>query len=100
MLVYPQLDTGALIQYPVRRRHRLRTIMNSLADGSKIKLEDPGAETLEWRLQYSGLSDAEMDRLQQFHAAAEGTLNSFLFVDPTANLFARSDELGHSVWTT
>jgi hypothetical protein len=100
MLVYPQLATGALSQFPVLRRHRLRTVVNSAADGTVVKLADPGAETMEWQLQYTGLSDSELAALLQFHAAAEGTLNSFTFVDPTANLLAWSNDFGNAVWDT
>jgi hypothetical protein len=98
MLVYPQLATGALSQFPVLRRHRLRTLVNTAADGTVVKLADPGAETVEWQLQYTGLSDAELAALVQFHVAAEGTLNSFTFVDPTANLLAWSNDFSNAVW--
>jgi hypothetical protein len=57
-----------------------------MADGRSIGLADPFGEVVEWRLEYSELSDDEIQTLEQFFAAAEGTLNSFLFVDPMANL--------------
>jgi len=98
MLVYPQLATGALSQFPVARRHTLRTLVNTAADGTVIKLADPGAETLEWQLNYAALSDAELATLQQFFCAAEGTLQTFTFLDPTANLLMWSDELSNENW--
>jgi len=99
MLVFPQLTTGALIQFPVRKLRRKRTITNTLGDMSTIKLADPYGETVEWRLEYSGLSDRELMNLQQFHLAAEGSLNTFTFLDPTANLLAWSDQLNNAVWS-
>src|SRR5664279_3315904 len=98
MLVYPQLATGALSQFPIVKHHRLRNIVNTTQDGSSVKLADPGAETVEWQLNYTGLSDAELADLQQFCLAAEGSLNSFSFVDPTANLLAWSNDLNNAVW--
>ena len=98
MLVYPQLATGALSQFPVQKRRRLRTVVNTSLDGRAIKLADPGAEITEWQLAYAGLTDAEVAALQQFFAAAEGTLNSFTFLDPTGNLFAWSDQLDNAAW--
>jgi hypothetical protein len=98
MLVYPQLQTGALCQFPIRKRHRVRTVINQAADGSCIKLADPAAELTEWQLNYAGLTDNEIDELQQFFSAAEGTLNGFTFLDPTANLFALSDQLDAADW--
>jgi hypothetical protein len=98
MLVYPQLPSGALTQFPVQRRHQVRTLLNRAADGSVVKLADPGAETVQWQLKYSALTDAELAALLQFFTAAEGTLNNFTFVDPTANLLAWSTDLTNSVW--
>jgi hypothetical protein len=98
MLVYPQLSSGALTQYPTRKRRHVRTIVNSVADGTQVKLADAGAESVEWQLQYRGLSDAEMEALLLFHAAAEGTLHSFTFVDPTANLLSASGNLAGDNW--
>jgi len=99
MLVYPQLASGALSQFPVQKKRRQRTVVNTGADGSTIKLADaPGGYT-EWSLEYTQLSDGELAELQQFFAAAEGTLNPFTFLDPTSNLLAWSDQLGNAVWT-
>jgi hypothetical protein len=98
MLVYPQLATGALSQFPVHKRRRLRTVVNTSLDGRPIKLPDPGAEITEWQLAYAGLTDDEVAALQQFFAASEGALNSFTFLDPTANLFAWSDKLDNAAW--
>jgi hypothetical protein len=99
MLVYPQLASGALTQFPVQKRRRMRTIMNVLADRTAIKLADPQGEITEWQLQYTGLSDDEVTALQQYFAATEGCLNIFTFLDPTANLFAWSDQLTNAAWT-
>ena len=98
MLTYPQLSSGALMQFPVRKRRQLRTVVNTAADGSSIKLADPNAETSQWSLSYAQLTDAEVGALQQFFTDAEGTLNAFTFIDPTANLLAWSDHLDNAVW--
>src|SRR5579871_3778457 len=98
MLVYPQLTTGAVSQFPVTKRRHLRTVVNRAADGSTVKFADPNGEYTEWILSYSQLSDSEISALEQFFIAAEGTLNSFTFLDPTANLLAWSDRLDNPVW--
>ena len=98
MLVYPQLPTGALSQFPIKKRRHLRTIVNTAADGSSVKLADAPSEHTQWTLEYTQLSDAELTSLQQFFAAAEGTLNAFTFLDPAANLLAWSDHLDNAVW--
>jgi len=98
MLVYPQLGTGALSQFPVRKQHRTRTVANRAADGSSIKLADPTGEITEWQLPYAELSDGELSALEEFFAAAEGTLQSFTFLDPIGNLLAWSGKLDNNVW--
>ncbi len=98
MLVYPQLPSGALTQFPVQRHHQMRTLVNTAADGTVVKLADVWAETIEWQLQYEALSDTELSQLQQFFLAAEGSLNNFTFVDPTGNLLAWSGDFSNAVW--
>ena len=100
MLVFPQLTTGALTQYPVQKKHRLRTIANLLGDGSAIKLADPLSEVTEWQLQYTDLSDEEASTLRLFFESTEGSLRTFTFLDPADNLFAWSDHLDHAAWTS
>lgn len=92
-MTYPQLT-----QYPVVKRRTLRTVVNRAADGSAVRLADPAGAAIAWELQYNGLSDQELATLEQFFASAEGTLNGFTFLDPTANLLAESGALDHAVW--
>jgi Conserved hypothetical protein 2217 (DUF2460) len=91
--VYPQLT-----QFPVVKRRRMRTVVNRSADGRTVRLADLPGETTEWQLQYAELSDDEAATLRNFFAAAEGTLNGFTFLDPTANLLAWSGKLDEAVW--
>jgi len=100
MAAYPQLESGALSQFPVQKKRRVRTVVNLAADGSMIKLADPAAEVTEWLLTYTDLSDAETAALRAFFKAAEGTLNAFTFLDPAGNLLAWSDQLDNAVWQT
>jgi hypothetical protein len=74
-------------------------VVNRAADGSVVKLADPVGGVMEWTLRYSGLSDDEIAALESFFAEAEGTLNSFTFADPVANLLAWSGDFSNAVWT-
>jgi hypothetical protein len=49
-------------------------------------------------LRYRGLSDAELQKLEEFFTEAEGDLNGFTFVDPSANLLACTEELNDERW--
>jgi len=93
-LVYPQLS-----QFPIRKQKRVRTVVNRLADGRTIKLPDPAASVTEWSLTYRDLTDQDASALQAIFVAAEGRLNGFTFLDPTANLLAWSDRLDDAAWT-
>ena len=99
MLIYPQLSNGALAQFPITKRRRLRTVVNMLADSTSIKLPDTYGAITEWELKYASLSDGELLALQQFFAASEGSLNLFTFLDPTANLLSWSNQLNNAVWS-
>ena len=98
MNIYPQLVTGTMSQFPIVKQRRWRTVVNAAADGSSIKLADPTGAIIGWRLQYTNLSDTEMAALQQFFTAMEGSLNSFTFMDPAANLLAWSEDLTNAAW--
>ena len=98
MLAYPQLESGALSQYPVLKTRRARTVINRAPDGSTIRLADPAGEITEWVLTYEDLSDSEATALRAFFDAAEGTLQGFTFLDPAGNLLAWSGELDDEAW--
>jgi hypothetical protein len=98
MQAYPQLASGALSQFPVRKIRHSRTVVNRAADGSTIKLADPAAEVTEWVLTYTDLTDEEAIALETFFETMEGTLNGFTFLDPAGNLLAWSDQLDNEAW--
>ena len=98
MSVYPQLLTGALAQFPITTRLDARTCVNSLGDGSSIRIADLDGASTVWELQYAGLTDSEAAALEQFYEACEGSLSGFTFVDPAGNLLGWSEDLSNPVW--
>jgi len=98
MPIYPQLQTGALSQYPVGKTRRQRTVVNEAPDGSTVRLSDAAGGVTEWALQYEGISDSETAALEQLFADLEGSLQGFTFLDPCANLLAWSGRLDADVW--
>jgi len=98
MLYFPQLPSGAIGQFPVKKRISQRTIVNQVPDGHTVKLADTGAELVQWQLAYQNLADSEIEILRQFFSACEGKLNGFTFVDPVGNLLAWSEALSQPVW--
>jgi hypothetical protein len=99
MLYFPQLSTGAMGQYPIQKRRRSRTVLNESLDGSRIKLADASAASVEWVLGFQTLTDSERDALAQFHGTVEGRLLDFTFLDPADNLLCWSEKLDETVWS-
>ncbi len=99
MLYFPQLASGATVQYPFVKQRIQRTISNSLPGGNVLKLLDPGGARVEWELTFESLNDEERIRLEEFFSAAEGRLNDFTLLDPAQNLLVWSEDLQAAAWT-
>lgn len=98
MPCFPQLLSGASSQYPIRKRSEYRTIRNRCLDGREIKLADPLASTIDWTLTFEELIDEEIATLRDFFVSMEGSLGTFMFLDPTDNLLAWSERFGETSW--
>lgn len=98
MLVFPQMGTGAIGQFPIVRRRRFVSVMNVLGDGSAVTYTDTTPRTNLWDLTLRDLSNTEADSIRQLFHTVEGRLGSFTFLDPSANLFAHSEELDSASW--
>lgn len=96
-LFFPQLATGALVQYPVKRTKSLQTVSTQAEDGSVIAYFDPRGSRLTWQLEYSGITQAEADRLQNLFDACAGRFRAFTFIDPLANLLKSEWQIGTGV---
>jgi len=99
MSFFPQLSTGVMSQFPLKRRQVYRTVVNTLSDGSEVKSLDPFGASLEFTLHFNGLSDTEMDALEAFFLYQEGRRGTFGFLDPGLNLLRWSEDFTRSTWT-
>jgi hypothetical protein len=97
-LYFPQLASGAVAQYPIRKLRLGRTIKNVLPDGSMILYSDPGAGRLMWELSYTGLSTADAEAIQAHFNACLGPFHAFTFIDPTENMLLSSSDLRAAAW--
>jgi len=98
MLIFPQLSSGAVAQYPLVKRRHYRTVRSTLPSGAIVDGLDLGAAQIIWELSFEALDDTERFRLEAFFKAAEGRLNEFLFLDPADNLLRWSEDLKSPVW--
>jgi hypothetical protein len=98
MLVFPQLASGALGVYPIRKRLVIRTLENVLVDGGRIRYADIHERWVRWDLPYEGLTDVERASLQGMFDEAQGRLRDFLFLDPADNLLSDSTYQRPQLW--
>ena len=98
MTVFPQLSSGAAAQFPFRRYAAFRTLLNQAGDQWEIVFSDIDFEQREWELPFEQLSDAEWQGIQSLFEQVEGRLETFLFIEPGANLLSWSELLSDSAW--
>ncbi len=97
-LYYPQLSSGAIAQYPIRKMQVARTIKNVLPDGSMILMSDPDGARVVWQIAYAELSSTDVNALQTHFNACVGPFHAFTFIDPTDNMLVSSSDLTVSPW--
>jgi len=97
-LTFPQLSSGALVQYPIRKSNGLRSIKNILADGTMLVAADPGGGKLAWNLSYVDLLPEDIGALRSHFSNCAGPLRGFTFLDPADNLLAYSADLTAPSW--
>src|SRR5437764_10473109 len=99
-LYFPQLATGAVAQYPIRKMKLVRTIKNVLSDGTMILYPDAHAARLVWELSYTNLSMSEVEAIQAHFNTCVGRFHAFTFIDPTDNMLLSSSDLTTLPWQT
>jgi hypothetical protein len=98
MRQFPQLRSGAQVQFPLTRRMEFRTLRTAALDGSSLARADAKARRMVWRFPLRNMSEPEWQSLLMLHAECEGSRKEFLFADPTDNLLAESEDLSRPVW--
>ena len=97
-LFFPQLSSGAVVQFPLRKISTLRNITNVLPNGELILFPDSGLKTTDWRLAYTGMNADEIEALKSFFDACSGPLRPFSLLDPAGNLLSWSSDLSANEW--
>ncbi|HEX4231182.1 MAG TPA: hypothetical protein VHZ07_21075 [Bryobacteraceae bacterium] len=97
-LFFPQLSSGATVQYPIKKTTTSRNIQNVLLDGSMILFADPNGWMLNWELTYSELNSSDIALLQSHFSNCLGPFHAFTFIDPTENMLLSSEALTNAAW--
>jgi len=98
MTPFPVLQGNAYAQYPIVRRwerHREETVSPGR---QRSAWRDTGSERYRWVLRYRSLSTVEKGLLESHFDACGGSLRSFPFLDPAANLLRWSEDLTRDTW--
>lgn len=98
MLVFPQLSTGAVALYPLRRTRRRRTVLNALRDGGTVAYSDPDVASSAWEMEIAGATAAEWAAIETLFESVSGRAGRFTFLEPGGNLLLQSEALGAPEW--
>ena len=98
MIYFPQLSSGAISQFPLRRESGYRTLVNRSFDGREIRLQDLDYFERQWELPLELLTDGEWQAIQDLFATTQGRYKSFLFLEPGESLLAWSENYAEAVW--
>ncbi len=82
MLTFPQLRTGAAVQYPAYRSTQFLTQVLSFLDGSEQRYRLAPGPLHEWIVRLELLDDSELASLEAFVADTQGAFGVFAFTDP------------------
>jgi hypothetical protein len=95
---FPQLTSGALVQYPFRKTRAVRNITNLLPDGTLVLMPDQGMGRIVWELEYAGLSEEEVANLEDLFRRCKGPLLPFTYIDPSDNMLLWSSDPRVQPW--
>jgi hypothetical protein len=97
-LAFPQLSSGAMVQYPLRKRRVIQSPLNAFSDGTMIASNISANSQSVWELAYAELTARDQSALKSHFSACQGPFQPFIFIDPTANMLSNSADLRASSW--
>lgn len=98
LLTFPQLKSGAVLQYPAPASVRFDNNVLSFLDGSEQRYRLAPGPLRRWTVQLALLEDAELNALETFIADTQGAFGTFAFTDPKdgkvySSCYLKSDSL-------
>ena len=82
MASFPTLKTSAVAQYPARRSAAFKNQKLRFVGGAEQRYRDCAGSLHRWEIAFARLDEDEIARLAEFFAENEGSLASFVFIDP------------------
>jgi len=97
-MLFPQIRTQGVLQEAAARQVSVSRSGNRLHDGSRIQGAKVRPLVRCWRLRYAGLTAEEAEALRHLVVESRSAAGGFVFIDPWANMLARSEDLTDGVW--
>jgi hypothetical protein len=79
---FPQLKTGAVMQYPASKTLRHAARVMRFLDGAEQRYREYSSAMRRWVVRLDLLDEEELARLQQFFSEVRGQAGEFSFQDP------------------
>ena len=79
---FPTLKTGAVAQYPATKTNQFASFVVRFLDGADQRYRQFPASLRSWVIKLDMLDETELNSLEQFFVAQEGSFGTFSFVDP------------------
>lgn len=100
MLSFPLLNTGAVAQYPLPLSYTLPVEVIRFIDGTDQRFVARGKALRSWHVQFSFLSEDEINRLETFFESMGGQYSMFSFPDPYSGQIVPNCVLGEATLIT
>ena len=82
MPTFPTLKTGAVVQYPATKSVQYSSFAVRFLDGADQRYRQYSAPLRRWAIHLELLDEGELNTLEQFFIAQEGSFATFTFIDP------------------
>ena len=79
---FPQLKTGAVVQYPAERERHYATRALRFVDGNEQRYREYPNMLRRWQIRLDLLDESEAARLENFFRTSQGAAGTFTFTDP------------------
>ena len=82
MATFPQLKSGAVMQYPAARMVEYRNQILRFVDGNEQRYRDSAGPLRRWSIRLDALDATETAAIRAFFNANQGRFANFTFTDP------------------
>jgi hypothetical protein len=82
MATFPPLKTGAVAQYPAIKAFCYQNQTVRFVDGNEQRYRDSAGPLHQWTIRLDKLDETEMASLENFFLTNQGSVASFVFIDP------------------